>query len=136
VLVTVIHFRPSLIVADKAGTYHSELLSLAHKYCTRVEVTNTLAYCGTEWNNKLKKCKLFEYQHLLLLRDIWWSNFKSLNVVHFSTLMLIRHLWQLKAFVFLQWRLMRTALLITTLASFIVQIPEFVFFASLKVFCH
>jgi hypothetical protein len=27
---------------------------------------------GTE---RLKKCKLFEYRHLLLLRDIWWSKF-------------------------------------------------------------
>jgi hypothetical protein len=27
---------------------------------------------------RLKKCKqLFKYQHLLLLRDIWWSKFKS-----------------------------------------------------------
>ncbi len=26
----------------------------------------------------LKKCKqLFEYQHLLLLRDIWWSKLSS-----------------------------------------------------------
>jgi hypothetical protein len=25
---------------------------------------------------RLKKCEqLFEYQHLLLLRDIWWSKF-------------------------------------------------------------
>ncbi len=32
-----------------------------------------------------KKCKqLFKYQHLLLLRDIWWSNSNIyLNFVHF-----------------------------------------------------
>jgi hypothetical protein len=30
---------------------------------------------------RLKKCKqLFEYQHLLLLRDIWWSKFKSILI--------------------------------------------------------
>ncbi len=29
---------------------------------------------GTEYNSALEKCKqLFEYQHLLLLRYIWWS---------------------------------------------------------------
>jgi hypothetical protein len=27
-----------------------------------------------QWNGTFKKCKQwFEYQHLLLLRDIWWS---------------------------------------------------------------
>jgi hypothetical protein len=32
-----------------------------------------------------KKCKqLFEYQHLLLLRDIWWSKYNIyINAVHF-----------------------------------------------------
>jgi len=30
----------------------------------------------TQWNSTLYKCKkLFEYHHLLLLIDIWWSNF-------------------------------------------------------------
>jgi hypothetical protein len=32
-----------------------------------------IAYTGT---TRFKKCKqLFEYQQLLLLRDIWWSKF-------------------------------------------------------------
>ncbi len=34
--------------------------------------TKHLRYCFIEWNSALKKYKqLFEYQHLLLLRDIW-----------------------------------------------------------------
>jgi uncharacterized membrane protein len=37
---------------------------------------------------------LFKCQHLLLLRDISYNLY--LNVVHFSTPVLIRHLWQLK----------------------------------------
>jgi len=34
---------------------------------------------------QINKCKpLFEYQHLSLLRDFWWSKFYLyLNVVHF-----------------------------------------------------
>ncbi len=33
-----------------------------------------LKFAMEEW--ALKKCKqLFEYQHLLLFRDIWWSKF-------------------------------------------------------------
>jgi hypothetical protein len=36
----------------------------------------TLANNGTA---HFKKCnQLFEYQHLLLLRDIWWSKLKSI----------------------------------------------------------
>jgi hypothetical protein len=39
-----------------------------------------LDFSLTEWSTNgtgcFKKCKqLFEYQHLLLLRDIWWSKF-------------------------------------------------------------
>jgi hypothetical protein len=35
----------------------------------------------TNGTGHFKKCKqLFQYQHLLLLRDIWWS---YLNAVHF-----------------------------------------------------
>ncbi len=35
-----------------------------------------------QWNSTLKKCKqLFEYQHLLLLRDIWRSKFLSINKI-------------------------------------------------------
>jgi hypothetical protein len=53
-----------------------------------------------------KKCKqLFEYQHLLLLRDIWWWKFYSIFKCcsFFSRPVLIRHLWQLKTVVFLHW---------------------------------
>jgi hypothetical protein len=58
----------------------------------------------------LKKCKqLFEYQHLLLLRLL--SSNLYLNIVHFSTPVLIRQLWQLKNVVFLHWCLICTALL-------------------------
>jgi hypothetical protein len=35
---------------------------------------------------RFEKCKqMFEYQHLLLLRDIWWSQSSNpyLNVAHF-----------------------------------------------------
>jgi hypothetical protein len=35
-----------------------------------------------------------------------------LNVVHFSTPLLIRHLWQLKTVLFLHWCLTRAALLL------------------------
>jgi len=36
-----------------------------------------ITYCGLRNGTvHLKNCKqLFEYQHLLLLRDIWWSKF-------------------------------------------------------------
>ncbi len=42
---------------------------------------------------------MFEYQHLLLLRAIWWSKFESKFKCcsFFSTTVLIRHLWQLKS---------------------------------------
>ncbi len=58
-----------------------------------------------------KKCKqLYEYQQLCLLRDIWWSSSNlHLNVVHFSTPVLIRHMWQLKTVVILHWCLIRAA---------------------------
>jgi hypothetical protein len=53
--------------------------------------------------------KLFEYKHLLLLRDIWWSKFYSIFKCcsFFWTPELIKNLWQLKAAVFLHWYLIR-----------------------------
>jgi hypothetical protein len=37
---------------------------------------NKIQYNGT---THFKNCKqLFEYQHILLLRDIWWSKFQSI----------------------------------------------------------
>jgi len=47
------------------------------------------------WTACFKKCKqLFEYQHLLLLRDIWWSKFLSIFkcCTFFQHHLLIRHL--------------------------------------------
>jgi hypothetical protein len=35
-----------------------------------------VSYDDRQWNSTLLKHKqLFEYQHLVLLRDIWWSKF-------------------------------------------------------------
>jgi hypothetical protein len=38
----------------------------------------TFLFLGLEWSTEqhaLKHKQLFEYKHLLLLRDIWWSKF-------------------------------------------------------------
>ncbi len=57
---------------------------------------------------------MFEYQHLLLFRDIWWPKFYSVFKCcsFFSTPVLIRHLWQLNIVVFLHWCLIDTVLLL------------------------
>ncbi len=44
------------------------------KIWTKMSVTNSF-----QWNVTIKECKqLFECQHLLLFRDIWWSKFLSI----------------------------------------------------------
>jgi hypothetical protein len=59
-----------------------------------------------------KKCKqLFEYSDYLEISDGQSSNL-YLNVVHFSTAMLIRHLRLLKTVVFLHWCPIRALLLL------------------------
>ena len=66
------------------------------------------------WTACFKNCKqLFEYQHLLQLRGIWWQKFFSIFKCSsfFSTPELIRHLWQLKTIVFLHWHLICAVLL-------------------------
>ncbi len=58
------------------------MLSVIYTECSYAEVRYAVSWrrhyklSGGKWNSTLKKCKqLFEYQHLLLLRDIWWSKF-------------------------------------------------------------
>ncbi len=45
-----------------------------------------------------------------------------LNIVHFLTLVLIRHLWQLRTFIFLHWCLKRVVFLVTAVKRFVVQV--------------
>jgi hypothetical protein len=77
----------------------------------------------------LKKYKqLFEYQHLLLLRDISGRSYiLYLNVAHFLTPVLIRYLWQLMTVVFLHWCLIHVVLFkplqIFDVKSFITLVP-------------
>jgi hypothetical protein len=54
---------------------------------------------------RFKNCKqLFEYKHLSYLETSGGQSYDLfLNVVHFLTPVLIRHLWQLKTVVFLHW---------------------------------
>jgi hypothetical protein len=76
-----------------------------------------------------KKCKqLFEYQHLLLLRDTGGRSYNLyLNIAHFLTSVLIRHLWQLMTVVFLHWCLIHAVLFkpfqIFDVKSFITLVP-------------
>ena len=62
----------------------------------------------------LKNCKqLFEYLiYTYLETSGGQSSNLFINVVHFSTPVLIRHLWQLKTIVFLHWCLIRAILLV------------------------
>jgi hypothetical protein len=61
--------------------------------------------CSSNESTHFKKCKqLIEYQHLLLLRDIWWKFIIYILMLFiFSTPVLIRHLRQPKTVVFLHW---------------------------------
>jgi hypothetical protein len=80
-------------------------------------------YTKLKWNSKLlkmqtmeqhafKKCKqLFEYFDYLEISGGQSSDL-YLNVVHFSTAMLIRHLRLLKTVVFLHWCPIRALLLL------------------------
>jgi hypothetical protein len=82
-------------------------------------------YLTTAQNGKahFKKCKqLFEYQHLLFLRDIWWGQSSNLYLILFifSTPVLLRHLWQLKTVVCLHWCLIHAVLLVTTEKRFLI----------------
>ncbi len=56
-----------------------------------------------------------------------------LNVVHFSTLVLIRHLWQLKTAVFLHWHLIRTVLLLNGFTWIGFQVNPFLFAVQLDI---
>jgi hypothetical protein len=57
---------------------------------------------------RLKKYKqLFEYQHLLLLKDIWWSKFK----IYINMLFIFQHQQQLKTVIFWHWCIICSVLL-------------------------
>jgi len=75
--------------------YHTDIVSLRpvavaqlveHLYRIQIQLPlDTWTIDIFQWNNTPNKCKqLFEYQHLLLLKDIWGqSSDFYLNVVHF-----------------------------------------------------
>ncbi len=72
----ILKIRPRIGVPLKLMT--PEIMSLEPENSDTVDQTAPLKQVGVnftdQWNNALKKRKpLFEYQHLLLLRDIWWS---------------------------------------------------------------
>jgi hypothetical protein len=83
----------------------------------------------------LKKCKqLLEYQNEIYIETSGGQNSNLyLSIVHFSTPVLIRQLWQLKTVVFLHSCLLFAALLLMLVDSFcIIRLPILVSMAYEK----
>jgi hypothetical protein len=58
---------------DTNDTHHNDTQH-NNKYSATLSIMVVLLYCVNRTAHK--KCKqLFAYQHLLLLRNIWWSKF-------------------------------------------------------------
>ncbi len=76
-----VHDNDALIVGDPLGIlgHHITFVNKQESLFQELLMPSTKLWRSNspfKWNSALKKCKqLLEYEHLRLLRDIWWSKF-------------------------------------------------------------